>query len=267
MTHVSRLNDRTWFRLIADPEAARARGVTVPGLPEAAVQTRFNGKAGKPNLKQAFEFYRFVRDEADCRNARIMDFGAGWGRHARFFLRDTAPERILAVDPDPDAHAVMQACGLPVQLYRSQPQPPLADLTPGSFDVIYAHSVFSHLAEALAVRWLRHLDALLAPGGTLIFTTRGRAHLDHVRRTGDPRGVFGDCDALARRLDAGEFVFCRDRPDSAKLSGRWFGEAFIPRAYVEALFGRARVRFTEEVPLIPQAVAVVRKPDADRPAA
>jgi SAM-dependent methyltransferase len=178
-------------------------------------------------------------------------------------LRDTTPEKIWAIDPLPEAHELMQSCNLSCNQVQSEVFPPITLSESESFDIIYAHSVFSHLEEGLASSWLRYLESLLAPGGVFIFTTRGRKHINFLKKTWAPekvRGVYGDLATIQSLLNKGEFVFCRNRSENADFSGQWFGEAFIPKQYVENFFGKERVSYTEEVPLIPQAVFVIRKP-------
>jgi hypothetical protein len=46
-------------------------------------------------MQQAFNFYRYAHTAAELsriKNPMMMDFGAGWGRIARLFLRDTPPK-------------------------------------------------------------------------------------------------------------------------------------------------------------------------------
>ena len=62
---------------------------------------------------------------------------------------------------------------LGVEGYISSPVPEQLKLPPQ--DVIFAHSFFSHMPETTWARWLKALANALAPGGVLIFTTRGFA--------------------------------------------------------------------------------------------
>ncbi len=46
-----------------------------------------------------------------------------------------------------------------------------------------------------------------------------------------------------------------------ELKSEFWGEAFMPRAYLEKTFGSRLVYFSDDVPHVYQAVAVLRKPD------
>ena len=54
-------------------------------------------------------------------------------------------------------------------------EPPLA-FASGTFDLVYAFSVFTHLPEPLQRPWLEDLTRVLRPGGRLLFTTQGSAY-------------------------------------------------------------------------------------------
>ena len=131
---------------------------------------------GRPNLEQALSFYRYARNAASLatiQNPAIMDFGAGWGRIARFFLRDVAkPGDITVCDTMPTAIRWLRETGAPFEIIQNAPYPPIAGLD-RRYDLIYSYSVFSHLSEAYACAWLDFLIGRLKPNGALVFTTRG----------------------------------------------------------------------------------------------
>src|SRR4030095_4335904 len=54
------------------------------------------------------------------------------------------------------------------------PPLPYAD---GSFDFIYALSVFTHLSFDLQFAWAMELHRVIRPGGVIFFTTHGELHL------------------------------------------------------------------------------------------
>jgi len=195
-----------------------------------------------------------------------MDFGAGWGRIARFFLRDTEAGNIWAVDPLPDSVAWMQETGLPCVIVKSEPLPPIARVADERFDLIYANSVFSHLPEDYFNSWIPHLLSLLRPQGRLVFTSRGESYLARVEAQSKKPGwkqkeVFGDLSRLRARYAAGEFIFLRNRGDDAALSGSAFGHALGPKTYFEKKYPRRLIEYSEKVPGLSQAVFVAKNPD------
>ena len=93
------ISDDVWFDLQFNQEEGLLKyGIVLPTIPSDDVQDGFTAMHGRDNLSQAFEFYRYVRSV--CRlieidKPRILDFGGGWGRISRFFLRDTNSKTYL----------------------------------------------------------------------------------------------------------------------------------------------------------------------------
>ena len=83
------IDDDVWFELQFNrEEALKSFGITLPALPSDDVQVGFTALSGRDNLKQAFEFYRYVRSAChidQIADPHILDFGGGWGRISRFF--------------------------------------------------------------------------------------------------------------------------------------------------------------------------------------
>src|SRR3954471_22838053 len=77
----------------------------LPDLPQDDVQERFTGNIGDHTLKEGWQFSTFVRDIAARHLGRpmsdldVLDFGCGWGRISRFFIKDVAPDRLWGIDP------------------------------------------------------------------------------------------------------------------------------------------------------------------------
>ena len=142
-------------------------------------------------------------------------------------------------------------------------------MAPGSFDLIYSYSVFSHLAEEIHLRWLAEFHRLLRPGGLLVATTRAR---ECIRRIDQhflslpswwerPRGsVFANVRKTLARYDRGEF--CHGGVGGGGvLKSSFFGETCIPRDYVRKHWTRwfTFVDFMEDRNVCAQNVIVVRK--------
>jgi 2-polyprenyl-3-methyl-5-hydroxy-6-metoxy-1,4-benzoquinol methylase len=49
-----------------------------------------------------------------------------------------------------------------------------SDYREGTFDMIYAYSVFSHLSEQCHLAWASEFARILKPGGTVCLTTQAR---------------------------------------------------------------------------------------------
>ena len=175
----------------------------------------------------------------------LLDFGCGWGRLTQVFLRDFEPDNIIAGDVSDEALDLFQKTELPCQLLKVASFPPLS-LPDNSIDFATAYSVFSHLSEEAHWAWIRELHRVLRPGGVLAVTTRPREFIDHVvglRKQPEipdfARGAassFLDFEAAYRQYDAGEFCFDVLGGGGDGREG-FYGEALIPKAYVERVWG------------------------------
>jgi SAM-dependent methyltransferase len=104
---------------------------------------------------------------------RVLDFGSGAGRTLRHFAEEAETAEFWGCDIDGPSIAWMQEnlCP-PFHAWQSAHNPPLG-LEHGSFDLIYAVSVFTHLTDN-STPWLLELHRTLKPGGILIATFMGR---------------------------------------------------------------------------------------------
>jgi SAM-dependent methyltransferase len=97
-----------------------------------------------------------------------LDFGCGSGRIARHL---SAIDAITLTGVDVDGRAVSWcAQHLRGDFRVIPPHPPLL-FADGSFDVICAVSVFTHLDEAAQLQWLAELRRVLRAGGMLVAST------------------------------------------------------------------------------------------------
>jgi SAM-dependent methyltransferase len=104
---------------------------------------------------------------------RVLDFGCGAGRTLRHFLGEALEAELWGVDIDAPSIEWLQAelCP-PLHALRSSADPPLG-FESGSFDLIWAISVFTHLTDN-SLSWLAELHRLLKPGGLLMASYTGR---------------------------------------------------------------------------------------------
>ncbi len=130
---------------------------------------------------QTLAFYRVLKPWLTP-DARVLDFGCGWGRVTRFLARDVPPERLFACDPVLGILDVCQRNGVRATFALSDPFGARLPFD-GPFDLAFAFSVFTHLSEPAHERALEALHAGLRPGGTLVVTVRPPGHL------GEPPGT------------------------------------------------------------------------------
>jgi SAM-dependent methyltransferase len=143
----------------------------------------------------------------------ILDFGCGCGRVARHWAAVPGPE-VYGCDYNPDLVAWCKA-NLPHLWVTDNQLAPPTPYVRGSFDMVYALSVFSHLDEVLQRGWLAEFRRLLRPGGLLVLGVLGE-RLRH--RLGWEE---------QRRFDCGEMVVQRPR-----MVGRNLCTVYHPRSYV-----------------------------------
>jgi SAM-dependent methyltransferase len=149
--------------------------------------------------------------------AQMLDFGCGCGRVLRHWKDLTGP-KIHGAEPNPQL-ADWCARSLPfAQISRSLPLPPLPYKS-GSFDFIYAISVFTHLTEGAQLVWVEELRRLLSRSGLLVVSTHGDRYVGRLSP------------AERHSYDAGCLVVRRPRASGTNLCS-----VFHPRAYLEGRF-------------------------------
>jgi hypothetical protein len=264
------ISDHEWFDANLYPQMYRQKlGIRIPDLPPDEVQMRFTGRTGRENLQQAFDFYKFVLGnlpEHGLEGHQVLDFGGGWGRILRLFLREFEGERLILVDPLEDAINCARGLNPPFQIVHSNVTPPLS-LQEGSVGLCYAFSVFSHLAERPCEDWLRHLGQLLGPGGKLIITTRGNWHIDYLRTLGQRNtpyllaGLLPSAEVILERYEQGVFQFY-PTGGGGELSDEFYGETWIPKKWLDeryTAFGFRSCAFYTEFETVDQCVFVLTK--------
>jgi SAM-dependent methyltransferase len=137
-------------------------------------QDCWTGFHGEALLKQTVPFVRGLANAyADkcgrIAEARVLDFGCGYGRHLRLMSYFVDPERLYGCDPWPPS---LETCRRDRMFGHLAPSDslPKALPFPGQFDLIYAFSVFTHLSPRATRQNLKALRNALRPGGLLALT-------------------------------------------------------------------------------------------------
>lgn len=271
---MEQISDHEWFEANLNPrlyrEIYRARlGFDLPDMPPDEIQWRFTGRSGRENLQQAFDFYKFVLANLPKHSMdeySLLDFGGGWGRILRLFLREFKPERLILVDCLSDAVEQARSLNYPFNIIHSRVNPPLP-LEKSSIGGCYAFSVFSHLSESACNNWLRHFADLLVPGGKLIITTRGESHINYLEaslKTDSPNQLLDFLPApeiIRNEYERGVFQFY-PVGGGGELSKDFYGESWIPRQWLEerhVSLGFSACEFHREFKAVDQCVFVLTK--------
>jgi SAM-dependent methyltransferase len=259
-------------RSVAEPVQ---EGRQFPGFPSADIQRQFVGSAYEPALAEAAGFYSFIQQTLASRRLRravrggYLDFGCGWGRIGRFFLREFEADQMAGVDIDPDMVAFCRGANLPGRfetIANGRPLP-FADKT---FRLITAYSVFTHLPPHLFRAWLAELVRVLKPGGVLVLTVEPPRFLDFLDGA-DPHSENGWQAALAAYKDripglrdelARDGVAYLPSGGGAYREADVYGDTTVTSAFLAreaGALGADLITFVDEPVRFWQAVAVIRR--------
>src|SRR4051812_5291894 len=107
------LSDDQWLgllkRSIKEPVID---GVKFPGFPDEGTQVLFTSHKWETALDEAFTFFQIAKNacasfaEPLGPKTRYLDFGVGWARIIRMFLKDIAPQHLYGVDVTPQILAI-----------------------------------------------------------------------------------------------------------------------------------------------------------------
>ena len=228
-----------WCQMLidtADPTVADPR---LPGLPSEALQKVTNNVAGAVTLRAAALLYENVADllarhapgvtAPNVMAPKILDFGCGWGRVARFLPQLTAVENIYGTDVDARLIASCQAF-LHAPNYAVMTSGAALPYPDALFDVVLSNSVFSHLSEASHRFHVGEIARVLKPGGLFLGSVLSEALMAQMYQVNTDwiTGVTGPRAEAEAALARGEFVY--------GSTGRWtdYGIAFVPDGWTHA---------------------------------
>jgi SAM-dependent methyltransferase len=213
--------------------------VDFPRFPDPDLQSLLHGSAGENAIHEAFQFYLFIRSRLGSHlklgsGARMLDFGCGWGRMSRPFMRHYDLADIYGFEPSRLFCTVAREMNPYICILNGE-YLPNRRIPRNAFELIIGYSVFSHLSPHAAALWLREVAELLNPGGFAVLTTWGARFLNHLafekKRLDAGEDVhwyskwvldrFGEIDPLLERHRAGEFLWV----DTGQTP--LYGEAFV----------------------------------------
>jgi SAM-dependent methyltransferase len=221
----------------------------LPGLPEKRVQRHWTFRTGDDTLIEGFAVYLLIRElyqrhVGELRDAQaVLDFGCGYGRVIRFFLKDIDHRRLVGTDYTASLLDFCRASNRWCDFTRNDAEPPLP-FEDNQFQYVFAYSVFSHLSEEMHLLWLDELRRVVLPGGAVAISVRPRNFINHLQTLRDSQTADEEQRILLEMLvdterelelyDAGGFCYA----PYSDVFDPWFGEACIPRTYIEREWSR-----------------------------
>jgi SAM-dependent methyltransferase len=139
----------------------------------------------------------------------------------------------------------------------------------GSFDLLIAYSVFTHLPEDVATHWMKELSRVAAPGAVLAYTVEPRRFLTFIEGL-DPASpnlwhslmaTFKDrVPGLLAKFDNGEHCYI-PTSGGAYRDADVYGDAAIPERYITEAWGHLfrLANYLDDPSQFWQAVVTVEK--------
>jgi SAM-dependent methyltransferase len=192
----------------------------------------------------------------------ILDLASGPGRVSMHLMERYPDTRVTGCDVD--ARSIEWAAR---HLERgtfvvSEPQPPLP-FDDGTFDLVFAYSLWTHLSEPAQLAWLSEVRRILRPEGIAVLTTHGVGAYSWMTRSPD---AFIQSDSFMARLrSAGSlhehgFLFVPYEESAVSGPGlrgiqEEYGLSFQTPAYT-------RARWSQEVEVLDVAPVAIAHQDA-----
>ncbi|MCR8577536.1 class I SAM-dependent methyltransferase [Streptomyces sp. Isolate_219] len=174
----------TWLRLKHRDHVSYYRAVMASDTgrnPEAAVGSKTHERWLALGLMQ----FDYLLEHGLRGDHRMLDIGCGNLRAGRHFIAHLDPGHYYGIDISPDilvsAKQTLTEYGLQSKLpHLTITQDLTLDFLPDAhFDVVHAHSVFSHSPIAIIDECLGHVGRILAPGGFFDFTFDRTEGVEH----------------------------------------------------------------------------------------
>lgn len=144
------------------------------------------------------------------RGLDVLDFGCGCGRIARWLAPRVIESggRFSGVDLNSQS---ISWCSrhLPGRYTENRLQPPLP-FPDADFDLVYAHSVLTHLTEKRAIAWLAEVARIVRPDGLAIVTF----HDEDYAQAWAPQGV-------VPRLNGEPYVVWNNALEGSNYMSAW----------------------------------------------
>lgn len=192
---------------IPNPQLPKISALLPRATPDD-VQNKWTGSSGITLLRQSVSFINFVVSNyiemtgRPFSQANILDFGCGWGRLLRLMLYYIDHKQIHGCDAWDTSLKHITEAQVPGTIRKSEVIPKDLPFPEVNFDLIYAFSIFTHLAEHVADGALDAFRRNIKQNGIIIITIRPVEFWDYYEKT---KGI--DCSHLIKEHERRGFAY------------------------------------------------------------
>lgn len=184
-----------------------AMSALLPNMTPQAIQERWTGHSGLTLLLQSIAFVQRIRTGYNAlsgkrlEDATVLDYGCGYGRLLRLMMRYVDLDKLHGCDPWDVSLGHARADNIPVALRQSDIFPERLPYEDGTFDFIYAFSIYTHTSKRATQTSLAALRKAIKDDGVMVITIRPIEYW-----ASDPRQA-GQLEALERAHREDGFAF------------------------------------------------------------
>jgi len=166
---------------------------------------------------------------------QILDFGCGCGRMLLWLEHLAGSAGLHGVDIDERAINWSKDNLNFASFQTNQPLPPLS-YGDGFFDLVFNHSVFTHIDEDYQDAWLAELRRVTKPGGFLVLSVHGDHAFGLYQEFYGQNG--GDAGALRDQMNRNGIVYVHDDPWTGGSFPDFYHSTYHATWYVFEHWGR-----------------------------
>ncbi|MBZ0290954.1 MAG: class I SAM-dependent methyltransferase, partial [Anaerolineae bacterium] len=210
---------------------------SLPQMASDEDQRQWTGGSGTGLLQQTVDFVKSVHLTMyetglnhDIEKRKILDFGMGWGRIIRLMYWLFEPSNIFAVDPMQSSIDVCRENNVTAHIEKVNnivTELPFED----KFDLIYAFSVFTHIAEASSQAAQQTLRRHITDDGLFVITVRPVEYWQFVGSQGQLTSEEVEELVQSHNTTGYSFKPHNNRPD--ELGGGLYGDCTYSLEYIE----------------------------------
>jgi SAM-dependent methyltransferase len=223
--------------MLGVPAEYEAINDAIPKMASDEIQKNWNGSSGYSLLVDSCAYIRTLESGINrfsgrsMDNAKILDFGCGWGRLIRLLYKFTAPENIYGCDPWDQSLKICEDDGIKANLAKSDYLPKDLPFPDVKFDFIYAYSVFTHLSEKAALAAVSACRKHIKDDGLLVITVRPKSYWEAHQPAQNHRVVKED---MISDHESKGFAFTAHGPNTpAQVDGEiTYGDTSITLKYI-----------------------------------